>query len=205
MRLTAVHSSSHDCTFSSQRGPAPFGDVVVAALAAGLLLLPFADDQPARLQLVQARVERPLAPGERPVRVAVDGRGDLVAVHRLAAEQRQDQQRQRAFEEFGVHDRPQTKEFDTSDIYVLPEPTTVVKHRRETTLSHLGSEAAMMWCNPSVFCSAGQPIYGQRPKVADQDPRPHDCRRTHRAERTDRRHGPCRSATRSRTGEPGAK
>ena len=105
MRFTARHSSLQDCTFSASACPPLLGDVVVAPLAAGLLLLPLADDQPALLHLVQARIQRALAPGERPIGVAMHGGGDLVAVHRLAAQQRQDQQRQGAFEKFGVHDR----------------------------------------------------------------------------------------------------
>src|SRR5262249_17721109 len=102
-----------------QRRPALLGDVVVAPLAARLLLLPLADDQAVGLQLVQSGVQQPLPAGERPVGVAVHRRGDLVAVHRLAAQQRQDEQRQRALEEFGVHARPQAKGFDTSDSLVL--------------------------------------------------------------------------------------
>src|SRR5262249_3681573 len=58
-----------------QRRLALFGDVVVPPLAPRLLLFPLADDQPVRLQLVQARVQRALAPRERPFGVAVHRRG----------------------------------------------------------------------------------------------------------------------------------
>src|SRR5437773_562632 len=84
------------------RPPLP-GDVVIAAFAAGLLLLPLADDEAGLFEFVEAGVEGAFAPGEGAVGVAVDRGGDFVAVHRLAAEQGEDQERQGAFEEFGVH------------------------------------------------------------------------------------------------------
>src|SRR5947199_4921586 len=49
-------------------------NVVIAPLAPGLLFLPLAGDQPVGLHLVQARIQRSLTPGERPVRVAMHRR-----------------------------------------------------------------------------------------------------------------------------------
>src|SRR5687768_702518 len=68
-----------------QRSSPLFRDVVVPPLATGLLFFPFADNQPALFHFVQAGIQRAFAPGEGAVGVAMDGGGDLVAVHRLAA------------------------------------------------------------------------------------------------------------------------
>ena len=57
---------------------------------------------------------------EGAIGIAMNRGGDLVAIHRLAAQERQNQERKRAFEEFGVHGGPQPKESDTSNSYVLP-------------------------------------------------------------------------------------
>src|SRR5262249_12002916 len=58
--------------------PPFFRDVVVAPLPARFLLFPFARDEPALLELVEARVQGALAPGERPLGVAMDRGRQLV-------------------------------------------------------------------------------------------------------------------------------
>ncbi len=109
MRSTALAQLAPGLQLLLERLAPLSGDVVIAPLASGFLLLPLADDQAVGDHLVQTRIERALAPGERAVRIAMYGGGDLVAVHRLAAEERQDQQRERAFEQFRVHGRGITK------------------------------------------------------------------------------------------------
>src|SRR4051812_13878442 len=80
-----------------ERGTPLLGDVVITALAAGFLLLPFAGDESRLFKLVQAGIERAFAPLKRAIGVAMHGRRELVAVHRLATQQREDEERQGAF------------------------------------------------------------------------------------------------------------